>query len=168
MSFFYNKFENESLNKAYDLLENITPLEFDCGKLCGGVCCRGDEKDGMLLFPGEEKLFADKEGFKVYYEERYSSPAVVCSGNCSRTDRPLSCRIFPYMFYLTEKDGKKHITVAPDIRAGEMCDILKCNMTVQPHFLRNMRMAARMIESDEVLSEYVGRITETLTDFGKL
>ena len=42
------------LNKAYELLERTTPLTSDCGKLCNGLCCKGDGKTGMLLFPGEE------------------------------------------------------------------------------------------------------------------
>ena len=44
------------LKSCYALFRNITPLNIDCGKLCGGKCCKGDDKTGMLLFPGEEKL----------------------------------------------------------------------------------------------------------------
>ena len=44
------------LKTCYSLLRNTTPLDYDCGKICGGKCCKGDNKTGMLLFPGEEKL----------------------------------------------------------------------------------------------------------------
>ncbi len=65
MGYFYNRFDNDSLNKAYELLENCTPLKFDCGALCGGKCCKGGDNDGMILFPGEEKYYAGKSGFTV-------------------------------------------------------------------------------------------------------
>ena len=41
---------------ARDLLRELTPLKTDCGRLCGGACCEGDEETGMLLFPGEDAL----------------------------------------------------------------------------------------------------------------
>ena len=39
-------------------LSDLTPLLTDCGRLCGFACCKGDEQTSMLLFPGEEALFA--------------------------------------------------------------------------------------------------------------
>jgi len=42
---------------ARKLLETLTPLKTDCGRLCAGACRQGDEKTGMLLFPGEEALY---------------------------------------------------------------------------------------------------------------
>ena len=68
MSIFYNKFENEELNKSYELLEKVTPLEFDCGKLCSNKCCKGSDRDGMLLFPSEKAFFENNTNFKVYYD----------------------------------------------------------------------------------------------------
>lgn len=168
MSYFYDKFENESLNKIYELLADVTPLAFDCGKLCSGRCCKGGDNDGMLLFPGEECLFENRNGFHVYFDERYGSKAVSCSGECLREERPLSCRIFPYMFYSSEKNGEKRITVAPDIRAGELCDILKEGIKPQNDFMRRMRMAAKKAESDKDITEFIERITAILTDFGNL
>lgn len=32
------------IKKAYELLERVTPLRYDCGKLCDGLCCKGDGK----------------------------------------------------------------------------------------------------------------------------
>ena len=42
---------------ARELLENLTPLKTDCGRLCQAACCQGDENTGMLLFPEEETLY---------------------------------------------------------------------------------------------------------------
>ena len=48
----------ESLVAARKLLEVITPLQTDCGLVCGGACCQTHpgEETGMLLFPGEAAL----------------------------------------------------------------------------------------------------------------
>ncbi len=40
--------------KAFDILGELTPLKADCGRLCGGACCKGDAQTGMRLFPFEE------------------------------------------------------------------------------------------------------------------
>lgn len=168
MSYFYREFKKDVLNKAYELLNDTTPLSFDCGGLCGAKCCKGDEKAGMLLFPGEKELFENDPDFTVRFDEKYGMYAVYCDGACSRNKRPLACRIFPYMFYCTEKDGVCRITVAPDIRAAELCDILRSKMHVQGDFLRKMRMIAKLFEQDDEMMVYIRNITEIITDFGKL
>ena len=45
--------KEEVILKCYKILENETPLNFDCGKICKNKCCKGDENTGMLLFPGQ-------------------------------------------------------------------------------------------------------------------
>ena len=60
-----NKISNPALREAYERLYHKTPLGFyNCGRLCDGLCCRGDG-NGMWLFPYEEELFKDKEGFEI-------------------------------------------------------------------------------------------------------
>ena len=42
------------LERAYALLEDLTPLTTDCGAVCDGRCCHESaDSQGMLLFPGE-------------------------------------------------------------------------------------------------------------------
>ena len=50
----------ETVIAARALLESVTPLKRDCGRACGAACCQSDEdgQGGMLLFPGEEALYA--------------------------------------------------------------------------------------------------------------
>ena len=58
----------EALLAARAVLEDVTPLKGDCGRVCGGACCEPDEdgKGGMLLFPGEETLYDPlPEGFSI-------------------------------------------------------------------------------------------------------
>ncbi len=154
------------MNKIYDFLENITPIAGDCGKICGSKCCKGDSTDGMLLFPGEKELFENKEGFNVYYDDRYSCYAVSCNGSCDRKLRPLSCRIFPYLIYI--KDEKSAPVVAADIRAADYCPLLKEGRQINRRFLRALRISAKISEQNKDIKEFLIHITGLLTDFNSL
>ena len=74
--------------EANRIIGDKTPLKKDCGQVCGGACCKGDDDTGMLLFPFEESVFRvdEKDGVRL----------CVCQGRCDRSERPLSCRIFPF------------------------------------------------------------------------
>ena len=56
------------IKKAYELLDRVTPLTYDCGKLCGGRCCKGDGNTGMWLFPYEEEILKDIDSFETRSE----------------------------------------------------------------------------------------------------
>ena len=62
----------------YRLLDRVSPVDFDCGILCGAACClcdyapeeieyhaEGDENAdrymGLMLLPGEEKVFDESD-----------------------------------------------------------------------------------------------------------
>ena len=86
-----------ALTAARALLSDVTPLKSDCGRLCGGACCQPstEETQGMLLFPGEEALYAGLDGYRVL--DCAEGKLLVCAGRCRREERPLSCRIFPLL-----------------------------------------------------------------------
>lgn len=155
------------ITKLYEYLADYTPFMYDCGKICNKKCCNGNDHDGMLLFPGEKEIYDDKSGFDVYFDERYSSYAVRCSGKCNRNERPLSCRIFPYFFYLSE-ETENRIKVAPDIRAVDFCPIIDNTDDVNKKFLRALRICALKIEQENEFRDYLFDITEIITDFGLL
>ena len=154
------------IEKAYELIGRNTPVAFDCGKLCNKKCCKGDSKDGMLLFPGEEVLFENNENFTVYFDKRYENYAVRCNGLCNRNERPLACRIFPYFIYGEKSTGK--VSVAPDIRAIDFCSLIKEKLPLDRKFLRSLRVCAKKFESNTEIFEYLCRISEILTDFNCL
>ena len=165
MGYFYERFSKDILNKAYELLGDVTPLSYDCGLLCSRVCCKGGDGDGMLLFPGEREFFDSKEGYKVMTDAEYGYDYVVCTAACERTERPLSCRIFPYFFYV-RSDGA--LTVSPDIRAAEKCPLTGNGIDVSKSFLRRLRMCAKLLETDGETVDFLRRMTEIMTDFGGL
>ena len=65
----------ESLVAARKLLEEITPLQTDCGLVCGGACCQTHpgEETGMLLFPGEAEMYRGEEGYARGFAARDDS-----------------------------------------------------------------------------------------------
>ncbi len=154
------------IKKAYELLENVTPVKYDCGKICNKKCCKGNDNDGMLLFPGEEEIFYQNENFEVYFDNRYDNLAVRCKGSCCRNERPLSCRIFPYLIYTEEKSGKH--SVVPDIRALEFCPLISEKYEVDRKFLRALRMSSAKLCENSEISDFIQKITKKLTDFNGL
>lgn len=92
----------EAVRAARALLEEITPLRQDCGRLCGGACCQSDEdgQGGMLLFPGEEALYTPlPAGFSITPDDSVAPGGLLlrCEGRCDRKTRPLACRLFPLL-----------------------------------------------------------------------
>ena len=59
--------------QAYACLGRITPIPADCGKLCGAKCCKGNDDDGMILFPGEAEFLSSKEFLTIRESEMCGS-----------------------------------------------------------------------------------------------
>ena len=97
----------------------MSPLSYDCGKLCGALCCTcsniTDEDMGIYLYPGEEKLHSKNDKWldwsgenaedydfpnswqgKVYFVKCTTPP------NCPRGKRPFQCRTFPLAPYIDQ------------------------------------------------------------------
>lgn len=101
-------------------LDTLTPLKTDCGRLCGGACCQGDAQTGMLLFPGEDALYADC-GFARVLDADFTlgseaARLLICRGTCPRAERPLACRLFP-LFLRFNAQGGTHVVLDPRARA---------------------------------------------------
>ena len=143
----------EAVLRARALIENVTPLKSDCGRVCGAACCAPDEdgQGGMLLFPGEEALYSVlPEGFSLK-EDHSVLPGMTlltCSGQCDRTNRPLACRLFPLTPVLKE-DGR--IALRMDPRAFSCCPLAENGpRALDPAFIDAAREAAReLCQSDE-------------------
>ena len=122
------------------IIGDKTPLKKDCGQVCGGACCKGDDETGMLLFPFEESALdiIEKDGVRL----------AVCKGRCDRSERPLSCRIFPFFPYVTV-EGK--IKVIPDIRGINVCPLISnfADVKFDKGFLWRVKKAGRLLYADE-------------------
>lgn len=148
---------SEAVEKAWALLAERTPLKTDCGKVCGGKCCRSleNEETGMLLFPGEEEIYLEKPGWTV--RETPAGMLAVCPGNCDRNERPLACRIFPLLPVL--RDGA--VKVAADQRARAVCPLLRQGLQgMDPAFTEAVREAGRILAEDPEQRSFMEMLTE--------
>lgn len=147
---------NDALDRARELLRDITPLNMDCGQVCGGACCRSlpGEKTGMLLFPGEDAGYRGKPGYEVL--ETATGPLLVCNGTCKRKERPLSCRLFPVL-PVVRAEGVK---VAMDARARAACPLAGQGVRgLSEAFVEAVRQAGQALLEDEGQRAFLQRLT---------
>lgn len=140
------------MRAAYLLLEDITPLKYDCGALCTAACCKqdavnGEVVGGMALLPTEESLIGEECGFDV--KDTDDGKVLICDGRCERDMRPFSCRIFPYYARIDENTGSISLRVDP--RSANVCPIAtkQGNTRHSVYFHRNAVRAVRILMKDE-------------------
>ena len=128
---------------ARALLESVTPLKRDCGRVCGVACCQSDEdgQGGMLLFPGEEALYDPlPPGFSMQQDDGVLQGAllITCAGRCEREKRPLSCRLFPL---LPSPEG-----AVLDQRAWAVCPLMESGIRgLNPDFVQAVNAAGALL-----------------------
>ena len=155
------KNNGELIKKAYELLERTTPLSYDCGRLCNGLCCKGDGETGMWLFPFEEEILRDIDGFEIKdCEANFGYKMVVCNGSCDRKTRPLACRIYPYFPMITEEG----FDARADIRGIMTCPVLSEGIKTDYAFTRQVRKLARLFSRDDVLTDYINNVNAMLDE----
>ena len=142
---------------ARELLSTLTPLKTDCGRLCAGACCQGDEGTGMLLFPEEEKLYENCSFADILPAEFTlgETPAklFVCKGHCPREERPLACRLFP-LFLAFLKSGKTKVRM--DTRAAQVCPLCDSGVAgLDEAFVCAAREAYDLLLEDPVCESYL-------------
>ena len=142
---------------ARDLLRELTPLKTDCGRLCGGACCEGDEETGMLLFPGEEALYESCSFARVIPADfalgGTDVKLLVCEGRCERDSRPLACRLFP-LFLTFKEDGTTKLRI--DRRAKSVCPLTDYGIkSLDPEFKQAARRAYDLLLEDEACAAYL-------------
>ena len=156
---------NSVLERAYALLEDVTPLTTDCGAVCDGRCCRESaDSEGMLLFPGEEALLADA-GFAIRPAE--GGLLLTCGGRCDRHKRPLACRIFPLFPILTE-EGR--VRAVYDPRGWRMCPLVRecAHVPLDREFVRRVRRVGRILTEDPACAAFLRMQSEEIADLNRL
>lgn len=148
------------VERARELIGELTPLKgHDCGQLCGAACCRGDERTGMLLFPGEETSLRviEENGMRL----------AVCDGSCERAKRPLACMIFP-LFPTVDERGRVFVEV--DKRACGLCPIAAHSEEVifDRAFCRAVEKAGKLLATNEECLEFMQSVTEQIDDTAML
>ena len=152
------------IKTCYSLLRNVTPLDFDCGKICQGKCCKGDEKTGMLLFPGEETLI--DPNISIYKNENGESLAV-CDGTCDRNMRPLACRIYPLFPVIKNHNGEEYVEPEFDVRAVG-CPLLTGGYGVSNRFLRSVKRVGKYLLLNEETAEFYRGLSDEISEYNEL
>jgi hypothetical protein len=169
----------KSIEKIYAMLDEVSPVDFDCGKLCGQVCCLYDEDDCpnkdlvLYLFPGEELMYEDNDSFDLFYlpskEVNYPHTwdddvfLVECKTppNCDRKIRPIQCRTFPLIPHIT-KDNKFHLIFDENEFPYE-CPIIRDNIKLNDDFIQVTYKVWNILIKDPMvydLVEYDSRMRE--------
>ena len=147
---------DDALFSAREKLNHVTPLKRDCGRICGARCCRSceGEETGMLLFPGEEGLYREKDGWRILDTE--SGKLVICPGKCDREERPLACRLFPLLPVI--RNGR--VRAVTDQRARAVCPLARQGIrALDPEFTEAVREAGEALAAEEKQRRFL----ETLT-----
>jgi len=145
-------------SKVFDILGELTPLRVDCGQLCSGACCKGDESIGMRLFPFEES------SLQVTESVGNGVRLAVCSGTCDRAGRPLSCRIFP--FFPTVDDRGK-VYVEADMRAYRLCPLVSHIDEVEfdKRFFKALKKVGKILAKDEACLRFMREVTAEIDTY---
>ncbi len=143
--------------KIFKVMGDLTPLKADCGQLCGGACCKGDENTGMRLFPFEESELPVKElenGVRL----------VVCNGRCDRSKRPLACRIFPF-FPTVDEAGR--VYVEADFRGARLCPLITHSEEIifDKKFFKALKKVGKILTKDEACLEFLRKVTEEIDTY---
>ncbi len=159
--------------QIYRLFDEVTPIKGDCGLLCDGACCKGEDA-GMYLFPGEEKVYkllnpdwAEFEKSDFYYEyqgKKKNVPIIFCKGECDRYQRPLACRIFPLTPYIN-KGGEPEVIIDPRSRA--ICPLPK-ELELDEfdyRFVKNIKKAFNLLMRNAEIREYMNKYSEYIDEY---
>ena len=155
--------------KIYALLDEASPLDTDCGLLCGAACCQQDaseEEMGMYLLPGEASVHDRNDPWLDWSEddaEDYDFPEswtgkvdfVCCHGpgSCRRELRPVQCRTFPLAPHLTE-DGRLCMIIN-DMELPYACPLITNYEKLNPQFIINAHKAWKLLIKEQRIRDLV-------------
>lgn len=158
--------------KIYEVIGGETPIGVDCGQLCNGACCKGDDETGMYLFPGERHMYASdggwfdiaKSGFCYKKGEReIPCDIFICKATCDRGKRPLACRIFPLLPYV-DKQGK--MSVIPDPRGRGLCPLtIMENSDLDGEFVRRVERVGKIMMKIPEMKDYLTSLSRLTDEF---
>lgn len=141
----------ESIKRIYERLDKVSPVNFDCGELCGEVCCVYDEGEYMnqdlvlYLLPGEELMYEESDCFDLYvlnpreigYPRRWKDEVFIveCKNppHCNRSIRPIQCRTFPLIPHIS-KDGEFHL-ILDENEFPYVCPLIRDNIALNDDFV---------------------------------
>ena len=156
---------------AYQMIGKATPLKgMDCGKLCRGICCEGDEETGMYLYPFEEKCFLKHDSwyriiFSDFVYDKNRVKILTCPGTCVRSERPLACRIFPLAPYQKSREDKLQIIIDP--RSYSLCPLAHgvAQNKVDPLFYNRVFRVFSFLNQYEPIHQFIVEMSYQMDEY---
>ena len=155
--------------EIYRRWDEVTPMPYDCGTVCGAACCHSPEDGtsvGMYLLPGEEKVHDKKDGWLEWsaqdaedggFPESWHGkvPFVACRGPecCKRDKRPVQCRSFPLVPHLTEEGDL--VLVYDDTALTYVCPLIESEAALQEEFVRVTYENWKILMTDPLIADLV-------------
>lgn len=168
--------KKKTYKAIYRLLDRVSPIHGDCGKLCDAVCCTcgGDSAEeegldyelGIYLLPGEEKLFTMEEDWlkwSVEAAEDYDFPQswhgkvyfVRCKTppSCHRALRPLQCRFFPLAPHFSKEGSLQLILSTSEL--PYTCPLISENTELADEFVKATYTVWKRLIKDPLIFDLV-------------
>ncbi len=160
----------DTFKKIYDILDQATPASYDCGTLCGSICCSDssfDDGDSYIyLFPGE-KEYLDSVGSNLLIEKQRRDEHDLplswgeyvyiarCPGkdSCERYTRPIQCRTFPLQPYITENGELEMRLCYTELPYS--CPFVEGKTAVSEDFWRLTKKAWELLVMDKPIRDLV-------------
>lgn len=140
-------------------LGDLTPLEKDCGLLCGAACCGcdGDGQGGVDLLEIERERLSGEDWADVTQTDPLTgSPLLMCSGPCERDLRPFLCRIFPLCPVFGEDGELRALRI--DARARAVCPLTNAGVKgLRRDFVKAVGKACRLMMRDDEGAAFLRR-----------
>ena len=160
----------QQYRNIYALLDTVNPVPYDCGRMCGSICCSNEPfADGdsyIYLLPGEKEFLEENHcNFPIERQRRkeHYLPAswgkyvyiVRCPGKdiCDRRFRPIQCRTFPLQPRLDQDDRLELVMCNTDL--PYTCPLIRDRMELSEDFVRITLRAWEMLMEDEAVRDLV-------------
>ncbi|WP_031515039.1 hypothetical protein [Desulfofalx alkaliphila] len=164
--------------ELYKITREVTPLQEDCGLLCGGICCRPDKDNtiGMYLFPGEEVMFTGDEDWLVWehfhpeeddFPPSWSYPVyfIKCTRSCPREKRPLSCRFFPLAPHLLSDNTL--LLIHETVQLPYRCPLITKRIPLREDFIQVVAYCWQQLLKDGRIRDLVKMDSQDREKYGQ-
>ncbi|RAP53861.1 MAG: hypothetical protein BZ137_05425 [Methanosphaera sp. rholeuAM130] len=160
----------KTMKEIHERLDKVSPVDFDCGTLCGEVCCvydkeHSDEELMLYLMPGEELLYEDNAYFELYtiasnapdYPDDWEDNIFVvkCTSppECDRRLRPIQCKTFPLIPHISI-EGEFHL-VFDESEYPYVCPLVNENRKLEDDFINETYSVWKMLINNPVVYDLV-------------
>lgn len=160
----------EQYREIYTILDRALPVPYDCGSLCGSICCSDipfDKGESYIyLFPGEkEYLESVGSNIRIYRQKRknHDLPAswgkyvyiAKCPGTdkCDRPTRPIQCRTFPLQPYISDTGTLEMVLSYMDLPYS--CPLVEKKVQITDDFKHLVLDAWKILIEDTAIRDLV-------------